>query len=90
MIEEESKQIQENVLSEYKEEIILSLAIFGHGSEEHPEIFSDPVISDFYSKNVRVFSTACIPGFVSISGTSENWLFYLIFCIIRTQFNRKT
>jgi len=71
MIEELTK-IQENILSEYKEEIILSIAIFGHGSEEHPEIFLDPVISDFYSKNVRVFSTACIPGFVSISGTSEN------------------
>jgi len=82
-MEEETKN-EPIILSEYKEEIILSLAIFGHGSEAHPETFLEPTISDFYSKNVRVFSTACIPGFVSISATHDN---HRVLDKIKSKFN---
>ena len=46
-------------------EVIMSVSIFGHGCEDYTsELRGD--LSDYYRKNVRVYSRACVPGIVSI------------------------
>ena len=49
-----------------KEELILSLIISAHGEETFrwPRDFAD--ISNYYKKNVRVYSRGCVPGVATI------------------------
>ena len=52
-------------------DIIMSVAIIGHGCED----FSKPLtedLADYYRKNVRVYSRACVPGIISVGNILKN------------------
>jgi len=57
------------------EEIILSVAINGHGCEDFSRPWSpDSEISDFFKNNVRVYSVACVPDINSLLSRNDEQL----------------
>jgi hypothetical protein len=56
-----------------QDEVILTVAIFGHGCENllYPFTESHP-IGDFYKNNVRVFSQSCVPDIPSVTSEYEH------------------
>lgn len=52
-------------------DIIMSVAIFGHGCEDYNTPLTDD-LADYYRNNVRVYSRACVPGIISIGNILQN------------------
>ena len=52
-------------------DIIMSVAIFGHGCEDYDTPLTDD-LADYYRNNVRVYSRACVPGIISIGNILQN------------------
>jgi len=52
-------------------DIIMSVAIFGHGCEDFDTPLTDD-LADYYRNNVRVYSRACVPGIISVGNILEN------------------
>ena len=64
--EESARPVSSSKATKPKEELILSLIISAHGEETFrwPRDFAD--ISNYYKKNVRVYSRGCVPGVATI------------------------
>ena len=52
-------------------DIIMSIAIFGHGCEDYDMPLSHD-LADYFRNNVRVYSRACVPGIISVGNILEN------------------
>lgn len=52
-------------------DIIMSVAIFGHGCEDYVTPLTGD-LADYYRNNVRVYSRACVPGIISIGNILQN------------------
>ena len=52
-------------------DIIMSVAIFGHGCEDFVKPLTDD-LADYYRNNVRVYSRACVPGIISVGNILQN------------------
>ena len=52
-------------------DIIMSIAIFGHGCEDYDMPLSLD-LADYYRNYVRVYSRACVPGIISVGNILEN------------------
>ena len=52
-------------------DIIMSVAIFGHGCEDYDKPLTGD-LADYYRNNVRVYSRACVPGIISIGNILQN------------------
>jgi hypothetical protein len=63
-------------------ELIMSIAIIGHGCEDYTKPLSNP---DYFRNNVRVYSRSCVPGVVSVGNVYQN---QPIIQDIRNQFAR--
>lgn len=63
-------------------EIIMSIAIIGHGCEDYTKPLTNP---DYFRNNVRVYSRSCVPGVVSVGNIYQN---QPILQDIRNQFAR--
>jgi hypothetical protein len=57
--------------SALSKDIIMSIAIFGHGCEDFDTPLTDD-LADYYKNNVRVYSRACVPGIISVGNILEN------------------
>jgi hypothetical protein len=60
-----------NLQPESKEELILSVVIFGHGCEDFLNPFPiESDIGEYYRNNVRVYSTPAVPDISSVMATT--------------------
>jgi hypothetical protein len=50
-------------------ELIMSIAIIGHGCEDYTKPLRDP---DYFRNNVRVYSRSCVPGVISVGNIYQN------------------
>ena len=65
------KALSEALVTSLTKDIIMSVAIFGHGCEDYDKpLIGD--LADYYRNNVRVYSRACVPGIISIGNILEN------------------
>ena len=66
-----SEALPKALVTSLTKDIIMSVAIFGHGCED----FDTPLtgdLADYYRNNVRVYSRACVPGIISIGNILQN------------------
>ena len=66
-------------------DIIMSVAIFGHGCEDYDKPLTSD-LADYYRNNVRVYSRACVPGIISIGNILQN---EDIISDVRSRFSRE-
>ena len=59
------------LVTSLSKDIIMSIAIFGHGCEDFDTPLRDD-LADYYRNNVRVYSRACVPGIISVGNILEN------------------
>jgi hypothetical protein len=59
------------LVTSLSKDIIMSIAIFGHGCEDFDTPLTDD-LADYYRNNVRVYSRACVPGIISVGNILEN------------------
>ena len=59
------------LVTSLSKDIIMSVAIFGHGCEDFDRPLTDD-LADYYRNNVRVYSRACVPGIISIGNILQN------------------
>ena len=59
------------LVTSLSKDIIMSVAIFGHGCEDFDRPLTDD-LADYYRNNVRVYSRACVPGIISVGNILEN------------------
>lgn len=52
-------------------DIIMSVVIIGHGCEHYDTPLTGD-LADYYRKNVRVYSRACVPGTISVGNILKN------------------
>jgi hypothetical protein len=50
-------------------ELIMSIAIIGHGCEDYTKPLRN---RDYFRNNVRVYSRSCVPGVVSVGNIYQN------------------
>ena len=65
------KALSEALVTSLTKDIIMSVAIFGHGCEDYDKPLTDD-LADYYRNNVRVYSRACVPGIISIGNILQN------------------
>jgi hypothetical protein len=72
--EEAAKEAKEEVKEEAaKEELVMSISIFGHGCEDLMSPWAAELpISTYFKNNVRVYSRSCVPDVNSIGNPFQN------------------
>jgi hypothetical protein len=65
------KALPKALVTSLTKDIIMSVAIFGHGCEDYDKPLTGD-LADYYRNNVRVYSRACVPGIISIGNILQN------------------
>jgi len=79
------KALSEALVTSLTKDIIMSVAIFGHGCEDYDKPLTSD-LADYYRNNVRVYSRACVPGIISIGNILQN---EDIISDVRSRFSRE-